>query len=177
MRLCVHFQPKSEHREDGQEFNLFKHALVQDAAYGTLLREPRRVLHTRLAETLESTFTEITENQPELLARHFTEAGPIETAALLWGKAGQRSLARSALIEGVSQLGKALGQIATLPGSATLRREQTSLNCSPVTLLRPVRSRRPRSCGEFALAKTTQYRTVAAICAGLLHSRHPTPKT
>jgi hypothetical protein len=54
-----------------------------------------------------------------LLARHFTEAGPIETAALLWGKAGQRSLARSALIEGVSQLGKALGQIATLPGSAT----------------------------------------------------------
>ena len=151
--------------------------VVQDAAYGTLLREPRRVLHTRLAETLESTFTEITENQPELLARHFTEAGPIETAALLWGKAGQRSLARSALIEGVSQLGKALGQIATLPGSATLRREQTSLNCSPVTLLRPVRSRRPRSCGEFALAKTTQYRTVAAICAGLLHSRHPTPKT
>jgi predicted ATPase len=52
MRLCVHFQPKSEHREDGQEFNLFKHALVQDAAYGTLLREPRRVLHTRIAETL-----------------------------------------------------------------------------------------------------------------------------
>ena len=127
MRLCVHFQPKSERREDGQEFNLFKHALVQDAAYGTLLREPRRVLHTRLAETLESTFTEITENQPELLARHFTEAGPIETAALLWGKAGQRSLARSALIEGVSQLGKALGQIATLPGSATLRRQQIRL--------------------------------------------------
>jgi predicted ATPase len=127
MRLCVHFQPKSEHREDGQELNLFKHALVQDAAYGTLLREPRRVLHTRIAETLESTFTEITENQPELLARHFTEAGPIETAALLWGKAGQRSLARSALIEGVSQLGKALGQIATLPGSATLRRQQIRL--------------------------------------------------
>jgi len=62
-----------------------------------------------------------------LLARHFTEAGPIETAALLWGKAGQRSLARSALIEGVSQLGKALGQIATLPGSATLRRQQIRL--------------------------------------------------
>ena len=63
-----------------------------------------------------------------MLARHFTEAGPIETAALLWGKAGQRSLARSALIEGVSQLGKALGQIATLPGSATLRRQQIRLH-------------------------------------------------
>ena len=49
---------------------LFKHALVQDAAYGTLLREPRRALHARIAETLESQFAEIAENQPELLARH-----------------------------------------------------------------------------------------------------------
>ena len=72
---------------------LFKHALVQDAAYGTLLREPRRALHARIAETLESQFAEIAENQPELLARHCTEAGLIEKAAGLWGKAGQRSLA------------------------------------------------------------------------------------
>ena len=57
---------------------LFKHALVQDAAYGTLLREPRRALHARIAETLENKFAEITENQPELLARHCTEAGLIE---------------------------------------------------------------------------------------------------
>ena len=78
---------------------LFKHALVQDAAYGTLLREPRRALHARIAETLESQFTEIAENQPELLARHCTEAGLIEKAAGLWGKAGQRSLERSALVE------------------------------------------------------------------------------
>ena len=78
---------------------LFKHALVQDAAYGTLLREPRRTLHTRIAEIIESQFAEIAENQPELLARHCTEAGLIEKAAGLWGKAGQRSLARSALVE------------------------------------------------------------------------------
>ena len=83
---------------------LFKHALVQDAAYGTLLREPRRALHARIAETLESQFAEIAENQPELLARHCTEAGLIEKAASLWGKAGQRSLARSALVEAVAQL-------------------------------------------------------------------------
>ena len=57
---------------------LFKHALVQDAAYGTLLREPRRALHARIAETLESQFAGIAENQPELLARHCTEAGLIE---------------------------------------------------------------------------------------------------
>jgi predicted ATPase len=71
---------------------LFKHALVQDAAYGTLLREPRRTLHARIAETLESSFPDIAENQPEILARHCTEAGLIEKAAGLWGKAGQRSL-------------------------------------------------------------------------------------
>jgi predicted ATPase len=67
---------------------LFKHALVQDAAYGTLLREPRRALHARIAETLENQFAEIAENQPELPARHCTEAGLTEKAAGLWGKAG-----------------------------------------------------------------------------------------
>ena len=102
---------------------LFKHALVQDAAYGTLLREPRRALHARIAETLESQFAEIAENQPELLARHCTEAGLIEKAAGLWGKAGQRSLARSALVEAAEQLTRALDQIATLPATPALRRE------------------------------------------------------
>src|SRR5207245_4576858 len=78
---------------------LFKHALVQDAAYGTLLRQPRRALHARIAETLETQFADTAERQPEVLARHCTEAGLIEKAASLWGKAGQRSLARSALVE------------------------------------------------------------------------------
>ena len=114
---------------------LFKHALVQDAAYGTLLREPRRALHARIAETLESQFAEIAESQPELLARHCTEAGLIERAALLWGKAGQRSLARSALIEGVAQLGKALGQIATLPTTPVLRREEIKLQVALASAL------------------------------------------
>jgi predicted ATPase len=80
---------------------LFKHALVQDAAHGTLLREPRRALHARIAETLESQFVELAERQPELLARHCTEAGMIEKAVGLWGKAGQRSLERSALAEAI----------------------------------------------------------------------------
>jgi predicted ATPase len=106
---------------------LFKHALVQDAAYGTLLREPRRVLHARIAETLNSQFAEIADNQPELLARHYTEAGLTEKAAALWGKAGQRSLARSALAEGAEQLKRALDQIATLPATAALRREEIKL--------------------------------------------------
>ena len=106
---------------------LFKHALVQDAAYGTLLREPRRALHGRIAETLEGRFADIAETQPELLARHCTEAGLIEKAAGLWGKAGQRSLARAALVEGAEQLKRALDQIATLPATPALRREEIKL--------------------------------------------------
>src|SRR5262249_22962481 len=74
---------------------LFKHALVQDAAYGTLLRAPKRALHAHIAEVLESQFTEIAENQPALLARHCTEAGLIKKAAGLWGKAGRQYGTRS----------------------------------------------------------------------------------
>jgi class 3 adenylate cyclase/predicted ATPase len=106
---------------------LFKHALVQDAAYSTLLREPRRALHARIAEALESQFAEVAEGQPELLAHHCTEAGLIEKAAGLWGKAGQRSLTRSALMEAAAQFTRALAQIAGLPGTAALRREQIKL--------------------------------------------------
>ena len=114
---------------------LFKHALVQDAAYGTLLREPRRALHARITKTLESQFAEIADNQPELLARHSTEAGVIEKAASLWGKAGQRSLARSALAEAAEQLSRALEQIATLPATPALRKEQIRLQ---VALIHPL---------------------------------------
>ena len=114
---------------------LFKHALVQDVAYGTLLREPRRALHARIAETLESQFAEIAERQPELLARHCTEAGLIEKAVGLWGKAGQRSLERSALVEAIEQLTRALDQIATLPAIPALRRERINLQVALITPL------------------------------------------
>ena len=113
---------------------LFKHALVQDAAYGTLLREPRRALHARIAEILESQFAEIAESQPELLARHCTEAGQIEKAASLWGKAGQRSLERSALVEAIEQFAHALTQVAALPATPALRREEIKLQ---VALINP----------------------------------------
>jgi class 3 adenylate cyclase/predicted ATPase len=106
---------------------LFKHALVQDAAYGTLLRESRRALHAHIAETLESQFPEIAESQPELLARHCTEAGSIEKAAHLWGKAGQRSVERSAPMEAAAQFTRALIHIAALPGTPAIRREQLKL--------------------------------------------------
>ena len=118
---------------------LFKHALVQDAAYGTLLREPRRALHARIAEALESQFTDITESQPELLARHCTEAGQIEKAVGLWGKAGQRSQQRSALVEAVEQFKRALDQIATLPSTPALRRMQIDLQIALISPLAHVK--------------------------------------
>ena len=118
---------------------LFKHVLVQDAAHSTLLREPRRALHARIAATLESQFTDIVERQPEVLARHFTEAGLIERAAHLWAKAGQRSLSRSALIEAVEQLSRALAHIAALPSNAALRREQIKLQVAIINPLMHVK--------------------------------------
>ena len=80
-------------------------------------------------------FADIAENQPEILARHCTEAGLIEKAAGLWGKAGQRSLARSALVEAAAQLYRALDQIAALPGTPALRREQIKLQVALITPL------------------------------------------
>src|SRR5262245_23272928 len=127
------------HGEPPHVTYLFKHALVQDAAYGTLLRQPRRALHSRITETLETQFADIAERQPELLARYCTEAGLIEKAAGLWGKAGQRSLERSALVEAAEQLTRALTQIGTLPTTPVLRREEIKLQVALITPLMHVK--------------------------------------
>ena len=129
---------------------LFKHALVQDAAYGTLLREPRRALHARIAETLETQFSEIGENQPELLARHCTEAGLIEKAVGPWGKAGQRSLERSALVEAIEQFTRALAEIETLPATPALRREQIKLQVALITPFQHIKGPETKAAAERA---------------------------
>ena len=99
------------------------------------MRESRRALHARIVDALESYFTEIAENQPEVLARHCTEAGLIEKAAGLWGKAGQRSLSRSALVEATEQLTRALAHIAVLPATPALRHEQIKLQVALINAL------------------------------------------
>ena len=83
--------PESDYR--------FKHALIQDAAYENLLKSRRQVLHRRVAEALRDQFAVAAAAEPELLAHHFTQAGLTEAAIEWWGKAGQRSLERSALVE------------------------------------------------------------------------------
>jgi len=87
---------------------LFKHALVQDAAYGTLLREPRRALHGRIVETLENQFPEIAKNQPELLAQHCDAAEWSEKAALYWRTAGEQAAHRGANVEAIEHFRRAL---------------------------------------------------------------------
>ena len=96
---------------------LFKHALVQDAAYSTLLRAPRRNLHARIAEVLEQQFPERAGVQPELLAHHLTEAAQVEAATSYWLKAGQRAAERSADEEAVRHLRRGLALLTTLPDS------------------------------------------------------------
>jgi class 3 adenylate cyclase/tetratricopeptide (TPR) repeat protein len=113
----------------------FKHALIQDAAYENLLKSRRQALHRRVAEVLRDRFGVIAAGEPELLAHHFAEAGLTEAAVEWWGKAGQRSLARSALVEGVEQLTRALVQMATLPSTPALRREQINLQVALITPL------------------------------------------
>ena len=112
---------------------------MQDAAYGTLFREPRRALHARITDALEEQFAEIAQNKPELLARHCTEAGLIEKAVVLWGKAGQRSVDRTALVEAIAQLTRGLAQIATLPATRALRGEHIKLQVALTTALMHVK--------------------------------------
>jgi predicted ATPase len=93
----------------------FKHALVQDAAYASLLRGKRQQLHARIAQVLEERFPETAETQPELLARHFAEAGLTRRAVAYLQKAGDRASERSAYAEAVSHLTRGLELLHTLP--------------------------------------------------------------
>jgi predicted ATPase len=105
---------------------IFKHALVQDAAYASMLRERRRAIHLRLAEALEKELLVGGTTEPQLLAWHFAEAGTPQKAIDYYLKAAERATGRLALGEMVSHLRKGLAQLAKLPGSAErLRRELT----------------------------------------------------
>jgi class 3 adenylate cyclase/predicted ATPase len=94
---------------------LFKHALVQDAAYSTLLRGRRQELHARVAAVLEAQFADLVERQPELLAHHLTAAGDTERAVEQWLKAGQHAAARLAYLEAIAHFGRGLGLLHSLP--------------------------------------------------------------
>ena len=94
---------------------LFKHALVQDAAYGTLLRGPRQELHARIAAATETGMPERVEREPELLAYHYAEAGQPDTAAGYWLAAGRLAARRSANSEAVAHLRRGIAAVRGLP--------------------------------------------------------------
>jgi class 3 adenylate cyclase/tetratricopeptide (TPR) repeat protein len=96
----------------------FKHALVQDAAYSTLLRNRRQQLHGRITATLEGQFPEIVTAQPQLLAQHCDEAGLAEKSVGYRLAAGRQAVARSAMTEAAAQLGKGLELLSSLPDNA-----------------------------------------------------------
>jgi class 3 adenylate cyclase/predicted ATPase len=100
----------------------FKHALVQDAAHASLLRNTRQQLHAQIADALETHFPELMDSQPELLAQHFAEAGLVEKSVAYWGQAGRRSATRSAMAEAAAQLQKGLDQLVLLPETPERRR-------------------------------------------------------
>ena len=119
----------------------FKHALILDAAYENLLKSRRQVLHRRVAEALRDNITASAAPEPELLAHHFTQAGLTEVAIEWWGKAGERSLERSALAEAGEQFTHALAQIASLPPTSALRRQQIKFQVGLTNVLMHTKGR------------------------------------
>jgi class 3 adenylate cyclase/tetratricopeptide (TPR) repeat protein len=111
---------------------LFKHALIRDAAYESLLKSKRQQLHSRIARVLEQQFPETVEKQPELVARHYTEAGLTEPAIPYWRKAGEQALQRSAFLEAITAYSRALD---------LLRKSTPAVNGDP-----PRRENRPLEC-------------------------------
>jgi class 3 adenylate cyclase/predicted ATPase len=105
----------------------FKHALVQDAAYQSLLKSKRQQLHARIAEVLETHFPDVSESEPEVLARHATDAGLAERAIPYWRRAGELAAGRSANMEAIAHLSKGLELITTLPDAPEQLDEELAL--------------------------------------------------
>ena len=94
---------------------LFKHALIQDAAYASLLKSTRQQVHQQIAQVFETQFPALVETQPELVAQHYTAAGCTEQALVYWQRAGQQASERSAHLEAISHVTTGIELLKTLP--------------------------------------------------------------
>src|SRR5262245_21041468 len=106
---------------------VFKHALIQDAAYQSLLKSTRQQYHQRIAQVLAEHFSEIVETQPELLAQHYTEAGLASHAMPYWQRAGERTAGRSAHAEAIGHFRQALKALMLLPDTSERTRQELTL--------------------------------------------------
>jgi class 3 adenylate cyclase/predicted ATPase len=127
---------------------LFKHALVQDTAYDTLLRGPRQQLHARIAAGLEANSPELMDSQPELFAQHYAEAGLVEKSVDYWRKAGHRSAAHSAMAEAAAQFQKGLDQLALLPDNPERQRRELEFCSALGAALRFVKGQAAPETGQ-----------------------------
>jgi class 3 adenylate cyclase/predicted ATPase len=126
----------------------FKHALVQDAAHGSLLRSARQQLHAQIAEALEAHSPELIDSQPELFAQHYMEAGLVEKSVAYWGKAGHRSTARFAMAEAAAQLQKGLDQLALLPVTPERQRQELDFSSALGVALLSVKGQAAAETGQ-----------------------------
>jgi predicted ATPase len=117
-----------------QSTYIFKHALIQDATYQSLLKSTRQKYHQKIAQVLEKYFADTMETQPELLAHHYTEAGLFEQAVGYWHQAGKRATQRSANVEAINHLTKGLEVLMNLPDTFERARQELDLQ----TTLGPV---------------------------------------
>ena len=132
----------------------FKHALIQDAAYETLLRSKRQQIHLRTAAALQERFPEEAETEPEILAHHFTQAGVVEAAVDHWLKAGQIAAGRSACKEAIAQLSKGLDLLKQLPDNLDRCRRELDLQVALGGALAVAQGRAAASTGRaFARAR------------------------
>ena len=113
---------------DQQKRYVFKHVLIQDAAYQSLLKSTRKQYHQQITQVLEAQFPETVETQPELLAYHYTEAGLIEQAIAYWQRAGRRAVERSAHAEAISHLARGLELLKVLPDTIERAQQELTLN-------------------------------------------------
>jgi class 3 adenylate cyclase/DNA-binding winged helix-turn-helix (wHTH) protein/predicted ATPase len=118
---------------------IFKHALIQEAAYQSLLKRKRQQYHQRTVHILEQHFPEITETQPELLAHHYTEAGLPAQALPYWQRAGQLAVERSANIEAISHFTKGLELLKALPETPERTRQELALQLALGSPLRMIK--------------------------------------
>jgi class 3 adenylate cyclase/predicted ATPase len=138
----------------------FKHALIQDAAYASLLKSTRQRLHQQVVQLCETRFPEVVATQPEVVARHCTAAGQDEAALGYWQRAGQRALQGSAYAEAVAHLTQGLAVLTTLPETPERLQQELDLQ---VALGTAVRATQGQATPEVARA----YTRARALCAQL----------
>jgi predicted ATPase len=131
-----------------QALYIFKHALIQQEAYESLLKSKRQQYHQRIAQVLEERFSETVETQPELLAHHYTEAGLNEQAISYWQRAGERARQRSANLEAIGHLTKGLELLKTLPDTRERIQQELTLQIALGAPLIAMKGWGAPECGE-----------------------------